>query len=292
MRWSEQLMSSDSIQTWSPRSVSEALDRLAEDDDVTIIAGGTDVMVYVQAQALRPRRVLNIWGLDALRGISETDEHVLIGALDCYTDIIGSAIVQRELPTLVESARTIGAIQIQNRGTLGGNFANASPAADTPPVLLACGGALELRSARGSRWVDFDRFFLGYKQVDRRSDELITRFRIQKASREDKDWYLKVGTRQAQAISKVVMGGRARMRADGTIASARLAVGSVAAVTLRLPTTEALLAGRVPDAQLEAEAMACAAAEVTPIDDIRSTEDYRRRVSGNLAARFVRVLRG
>lgn len=277
----------------SPPTVEAALAELAEHGaDTTIIAGGTDVMVYVQGQVLTPRRVMNIWGLDALRGIAEDGDHVVIGACETFTGIIASPLVAEHLPSLVASAKTIGAIQIQNRGTLGGNFANASPAADTPPVLLACGGALELRSAAGARWVDFDEFFLGYKQIDRRDDELITRFRIRKASPNHRDWFTKVGTRQAQAISKVVMGGRATIAPDGTIAEARMAVGSVAATVLRLPATEALLVGRQPDAALEGDARRSASAEVTPIDDIRSTADYRRRVSGNLAARFVRSLRG
>ncbi len=282
-----------SAPTWSPETLPEALDLLAEHGgSMTVIAGGTDLMVYLQARVMRVAKVLDISRLDELRGIRVEDGELIIGALASYTSIIDSPLVRRHAPALIDSAKTVGAIQIQNRGTLGGNFANGSPAADTPPVILAADGTLTLASKSGARTVPSTRFFRGYKDLDLRDDELICDVRIPCLGDSERDWFCKVGTRRAQSISKVVIGARASYAADGTIAKAGLAVGSVAPMTIRLPKTEALMAGRTPSPALEAEVRASGAAEVTPIDDVRSTAEYRRAVTGNVAARVVRYLMG
>lgn len=290
---------------FSPRSLAQALDLLAEHGDaLTILAGGTDLMVTLQTHAGgvdrvdgvdgvdRVDRVLNIQGLDELRGIREDGEDVVIGALETYTDIIRSPLTERHAPALVAAARTVGAVQIQNRGTLGGNFANASPAADSPPVLLSYDARIRLVSAAGERWVAATSFFRGYKDIDLRPDELIAAFALPKKTPADRELYVKVGTRRAQSISKVVLGARARMSPDGRIERAALALGSVAPFTIRLVRTEAAMAGQRPGPELEATVRRIAAAEVSPIDDVRSTATYRRRVSGNIAARFARYLAG
>ncbi len=281
------------VPTWSPTSLDEALSLLAAHaPEITVVAGGTDLMVYLQARVMTLSKALNIWGVDELRGVRVDGDELVIGALEPYRGIIASRLVQQHAPTLVAASKTVGAVQIQNRGTLGGNFANASPAADTPPMLLAANATLTLASTRGTRTVESTGFFHGYKQLELRPDELITEVRVPCLGADERSWFQKVGTRRAQAISKVVMGGRARYAADGTVASVGLAVGSVAAMTVRLPQTEAIITGQRPSAELEEAVRTSAAAEVTPIDDVRSTAEYRRVVTGNIAARFVRYLMG
>ena len=255
-------MPSSTQQCWSPSNLTEAVELLAQHGaDTTVLAGGTDLMVFMEMGAITANNVLNIWGLNELRGICEDNDQVVIGALTTYTEIIASPLVQTHLPTLIDSSKLVGALQIQNRGTLGGNLANASPAADTPPVLLAAGGSVELVSQQGTRRVDLNEFFKGYRQIDRRPDELISVIRINKKRSDQSDWFCKVGTRQAQSISKVVMAGRASWNSDGTIKAAQLGAGSVAATTVRMPKTEALFSGQSPDTALEAQVNQLARAE-------------------------------
>jgi xanthine dehydrogenase small subunit len=223
---------------------------------------------------LKAAGFLNLWRLETLRTIQQRGRVTSIGALATYTDLIRSPLVNRRLPMLVAAAREIGGVQIQNRGTLGGNIANASPAGDTLPVLAAAEAVVVLRSAAGSRRVPFSSFYTGYRATVAQPDELIVAIEIDAVR--GRQWFKKVGTRAAQAISKVVMAGVAGERP-------RLALGSVAPTVVRLPKTEAVLAahGSVADAQ------AALVAEITPIDDSRSTAEYRRRVAANLLARFL-----
>jgi len=271
----------------SPKDLSAALALLSNGSDWTITAGGTDLMVQGQQGSIAPQHVLNIWSLDELRTIQEEGDWIVIGALASYTQIIQSPLVQAHLPALVESARSVGAVQIQNRGTLGGNLGNASPAADTPPALWAADGQVVLLSQAGQRIVSLDDFFLGYRSIDRRPDEIIASVRCRKKRVDEFDWYRKVGPRRAQAISKVVLGGRARVNKNGVIEGVCLAAGSLAATTIRLTATEAALRGEALSEALADRVGAVAAQEVNPIDDIRSTAIYRSRVTGNLVRRWV-----
>jgi CO/xanthine dehydrogenase FAD-binding subunit len=237
------------------------------------LAGATDLYVSLNFGTLTQRRFVNLWGLRPLARIGLQGETLSIGALATYTSIIRSRHVQRRLPMLVQAAREIGGMQIQNRGTIGGNIANASPAGDTLPVLAAADAVVVLRSAAGERRVRFAEFYTGYRESHRRPDELITAVEI--APVEGVQWFRKVGTRAAQAISKVVM---AAVRSPAP----RVALGSVAATVIRLPRTEAAL--RSPGGIEEAARVL--EAEIQPIDDLRSTADYRRRVASNLLRRF------
>ena len=196
-----------------------------------------------------------------------------IGALATHTDLIRSPLVRRRLPMLAAAAREVGGVQIQNRGTLGGNVANASPAGDTLPVLAAAEAIVVLRSAAGTRRVPFTAFYTGYRQSVRRQDELIAGFEIPAVR--GRQWFRKVGTRAAQAISKIVIAGVAGE-------TPRIALGSVAPTVIRATRTEQALAG---GASLE-DAQRILVQEIAPIDDIRSTAEYRRRVASNLLARF------
>ncbi|HKM68072.1 MAG TPA: xanthine dehydrogenase family protein subunit M [Candidatus Acidoferrum sp.] len=270
----------------APRTLSEALERIAREPGVwKPFAGGTDVMVLLEAGKLPHRRFLSIWKLPELRGISVTPEHVTLGALTTYSEIRRHEILAREFPLLCRAAAETGSVATQNRGTIGGNIANASPAADSPPALLVSDAELELISARGARWVPYQGFWKGYKQIAMREDELIGGIRL---PREKSGWahfYRKVGTRRAQAISKVCFAGAAHLDA-GRIADVRIALGSVAPIVLRAVETEAILRGEKVSPAIVAAAQETLASEITPISDIRSTAHYRLRVAQNLLAEF------
>ncbi|MBI4462656.1 MAG: FAD binding domain-containing protein, partial [Acidobacteria bacterium] len=189
----------------SPRDLTEALSLLAQEPGTwKPFAGGTDLMVLLEAGKLSHKKFLNLWHLRELKGIEVSREAVTLGALTVYTQVLNYPVLQREFPMLCQAARETGGIATQNRGTLGGNIANASPAADSPPALLAYDAELELLSAQGSRWVPYHGFHLGYKQLHLRPEELIARIRLPRSARPRHHYYRKVGTRKAQAISKVV----------------------------------------------------------------------------------------
>jgi xanthine dehydrogenase small subunit len=253
------------------------------------VAGGTDLMVQVTGEIGEPpARVLDIWGLDELRGISLESDALVLGALSTYTEIRRSPLVAEFLPALAEAAATIGAAQIQNRGTIGGNAVNASPAGDTLPVLLACDAEMILGSAGGERTVAAGDFWPAYRRTARRDDELLLRIRIP-LERDRHVRFRKVGTRRAQAISKVVMAlaWRAARDADPWT-DVRLALGSVAATTVRAPGTEAILEGARPTRETADAAAVALVTEIQPIDDVRSTADYRRTVAGRVLHRLIR----
>lgn len=246
---------------------------LREEGPLTPIAGCTDIYVDVNFGTLKADRFLNLWNLDALRKIEVRGKNLSIGALATYTQLVRNRTVRKRLPILVEASLEIGGVQIQNRGTLGGNIANGSPAGDSLPVLAVVDAVLVLRSLDGIRRVPFNDFYTGYRRSVLRPDELIVAIEIPAVP--GKQWFRKVGTRAAQAISKIVM---AAVRTDRP----RISIGSVAPTTIRLPKTEETLAsgGSIEEGQ------AVLLTEIQPIDDLRSTRDYRRKVSANLLARF------
>lgn len=256
-----------------PRSLKHALDVLRDSQPIVPLAGCTDIYVSINAGTPPGGRFLNLWNLDALRGIELRGQTVSIGALTTFSEIIRSPVARKRLPALVAAAREIGAVQIQNRGTLGGNVANGSPAGDSLPVLAATEAIVVLRSADGVRRVRFNEFYTGYRKTVMRPDELVVAIEIPPV--DGQQWFRKVGTRAAQAISKIVM---AAVRAPHP----RIALGSVAPTVVRaVRTEEVLAAGGTPD-----EAAAALLGEIAPIDDIRSTAEYRRRVACNLLRAF------
>lgn len=248
-----------------PRSLSDALRALRDRGPLVPLAGGTDMYVGFEFGTLPAKRFLHLWDLP-LRKIEMRRDFLSIGALATYSDLIRSKLVQKRLPILTAAAREVGGIQIQNRGTIGGNIANASPAGDTLPVLAVAEAVAVLRSIDGERRVAFTEFYTGYKKTVMRPDELIVAVEIPPV--EGRQWFRKVGPRAAQAISKVVM-------AVVFGARPRVALGSVAPTVIRLPKTEAAIEARGDweSALLD---------EIKPIDDLRSTAEYRRRVSVNL----------
>ena len=280
-------MSAPGHELVAPRTLPEVLSLLME--GWRPIAGGTDLMVLLQAGQLRFRRLVSLQHLDGLRSIDVTDTHVSLGARVTYTAIRNHPVLQSEFELLCRAAAWTGGIANQNRGTLGGNIVNASPAADTPPMLLVYDAELELTSTRGTRRVGYDAFHTGYKAMQMRPDELLTRIVLPRKAVPSVTYARKVGARKAMAISKVNMGALA-WHAGGRIADIRIAVGSVAPVPLRCRQTEAVLTGSVLSEEVRALAAETLAAEIAPIDDIRSTAVYRRRVSVNLLAEFLRSI--
>ena len=274
----------------TPASLADALALLKNEPGVwKPFAGGTDLMVLLEAGRLPHHNYINIWGLDELRGIEASDTHVTLGALTTYTDVQSNPILQSEFPMLCQAASETGGLAIQNRGTLGGNIINASPAADSPPALLAYDAEIELVSSSGSRWIPYHGFHTGYKQMHLGADELLSRIRLPRNTEGATHYYRKVGTRKAQAISKVCLAAVGRMN-DGQISDIRIALGSVAPIVVRCVQTEDALRGQRPNAKTIAAACDTLSREISPIDDIRSTADYRLQVTKNLLADFLMQL--
>jgi CO/xanthine dehydrogenase FAD-binding subunit len=276
-----------SYQLVSPTNLNEALDALAQDNGQwKPFAGGTDLMVLLEAGKLPHKNYVNIWQLGELRGIEVSEDHVTLGALTTYTEVQEHPVLQKEFPMLCQAARETGGIAIQNRGTLGGNIVNASPAADSPPALLAYDAELEFVSKSGARWIEYLGFHQGYKQMDIRADELLKTIRLPRQRQTLTHYYRKVGTRKAQAISKVCFAGVAAMNNE-RITHIRIALGSVAPIPLRCRQTESVLLNQQIDDERVAQAAQTFAKEVSPIDDVRSTRNYRLQVSLNLLNDFI-----
>ncbi len=270
-----------------PGSLSEALALLAREPGVwQPFAGGTDLMVLLEAGKLSHKRFLSVARLDDLRGIEVNADFVILGALTTYAEIQKHPLLQAEFPLLCAAARETGSVATQNRGTLGGNIVNASPAADSPPALLVYDAEIELISQRGLRWMPFHGFQTGYKKMQLASDELLRAIRLPRCAKKWRQYYRKVGTRKAQAISKVCFAGAALVE-DGLIRDVRIALGSVAPIVLRAVKTEnAMRRSSVTPATI-ATAKEILAREIAPIDDIRSTARYRLRVAQNLLEEFL-----
>jgi CO/xanthine dehydrogenase FAD-binding subunit len=261
-----------SLQVLTPRSLRDALTMLRDEENLTPLAGGTDLFVALNAGAHDGRRFLDLWGLEDLRGIARRKRgkrvKLSFGALTTYTDCIHSRAVRKHLPILAAAAREIGGPQIQNRGTLAGNIGNGSPAGDSLPVLMAADADVILQSRkRGERAVPLAQFYTGYRQTVRAADELIVRIEARVPRGEQR--FRKVGPRAAQAISKVVLAA----------VGGNLAIGSVAPVVMRLHKIEEYVAGGGRDPERAVELLE---QSIQPIDDLRSTAEYRRRVAANL----------
>ncbi len=276
----------------APGRLEEALALLAEAAataaPLEILAGGTDLWPkWLASGAPRPARVLSLHRLAELRQIQLEGGWLRLGAACTHSALRRSPEVLRASPSLAEAAATIGAVQIQNQGTLGGNLINASPAADLPPPLVAAGAEVELASTAGARRLPLAELYTGYRQLARRPEELLTAVWVPALPAGGREAFRKVGTRRAQAIAKVSAACRLRLDEGGRVAEAGLALGSVAATVVRLPALERWLIGRALGEETAAEAEAQAREAVTPIDDLRSTADYRRHVVGRLVHGFL-----
>jgi CO/xanthine dehydrogenase FAD-binding subunit len=286
----------------TPETLETALNLLAEKSGGwRPVAGGTDVMVQFAAGHLASRKFVSIWNLPELRHIEILPGEIRIGAASTYTDLRKHDVIAREFPLIARAASWTGGIANQNRGTLGGNIANASPAADSLPSLLVYDADLVLISARGERRLAYRDFHTGYKQMNLAADELIRAICLPRKYDGYVSYARKVGARNAQAISKVCIAALGRVERDAPhhvigvvvgpiINDVRIALGSVAPVPIRLVETERVLSGEPLDAAKIAEARNTAVAETRSIDDIRSTARYRAAVVSNLVGEFLERL--
>jgi len=270
----------------SVSTLTEALQLLSAEPGWTPFAGGTDLMVLMEAGRLPAKRYLSIRNIRELRGVQVTGDVVTLGALATYTDLLSSDVIGREFPLVASAARETGAVAIQNRGTVAGNIANASPAADLPPALLVYDATLRIASNTGERSVPYADFHKGYKVMDLRPGELITAVTLGRGRHWSHQTYRKVGTRRTQAIAKVCFAATAQIT-GATVDDIRIGLGSVAPTVVRCRRTEDTLRGQQLDAQAIARATALLQEDIAPIDDIRSNERYRRLVAGNLLEQFL-----
>lgn len=275
-----------------PRDLAHALKLMSGGDGSvrpTPLAGGTDLLVYLNAGTHAGRAFLDLWGLGELRGVRATKQGMTLGALTTFSEIREHALLRRRFPALTAAAAEVGGRQIQNRATLAGNIANGSPAGDSLPALMALDAVVHARSVRGERLIPFGALYRGYRELALAPDELITAVAIPFARPRSVQFFRKVGTRRAQSISKVVMAGVLRLGRDGRVDHVRLAWGSVAPVTLLAGRAEEALLGVRPSRAAAAHARAALLRDIAPIDDIRSDRDYRLAVAGNLLEQFLRA---
>jgi CO/xanthine dehydrogenase FAD-binding subunit len=277
-----------------PATVDDALRVRGEHPDWLVLAGGTDVMV----DAARRRTagvpdaggavgVLDVFGVPELHGVSATDGVIRIGACTTFAELLAGE--PATLPLLHAAVREIGAVQIRNRGTVGGNIVTSSPVGDLLPCLLALDARVALASRRGPRTVGYEQFLRGYRAVDLAADELLVAAEIPPPAPGTVQHWRKVGARAAQAIAKVSVAAAARV-VDGRLADVRLAFGGVADRPVRLHAVETLAEGVRPGSTLTEQVRDAVRDALEPITDVRSTADYRRDVAANLAARFVSSL--
>lgn len=275
----------------APRALQDVLSLLAEEPGIWMpIAGGTDVMVQYAAGTLPARKLVSIWKLPELRRIEVLPGEIRIGAGCTYSELQEHTVISREFPLLANAARWTGGIANQNRGTIGGNVANASPAADSLPALLVYEAELILVSAHGKRRMPYVGFHLDYRKTQLAPGELIQAVCLGRQFSAYHAHARKVGARNAQAIAKVCMAGLGRL-ANGVVEDIRMAMGSVAPVPLRLTETERAVRGRRIGPAVVRLAKKAVAAEIRPIDDIRSTARYRTAVAENLVSEFLERLR-
>lgn len=271
-------------------TLEEVLNKISlEPSEWKVFAGGTDLMVLFESGKLKNKNFLNINHFQELKTIRATEHFIEIGAGVTYTQLQSDPTIRADFPLLIDGAFLTGAKAIQNRGTIGGNIANMSPAADTPPSLLVYDAKLVLRSSHGRREVAYKDFHIDYKKSVLKPDEIIEAVLVPCHQGITKHFYRKVGTRSFQSISKI--GFSAVARTDDTgIVWARIALASMGPKPVLAEKTNAFLAGKVLSEDIIAQAKDIFAAELHPIDDIRSTANYRKTVSCNLLQEFLKCL--
>jgi CO/xanthine dehydrogenase FAD-binding subunit len=252
----------------------------------TPIAGGTELMVAHAAGRLSAPKLVSLWGISELRFIETSAESIAIGAGTTFRDLRAHAGIAAHLPLVTKAASWIGSIANQSRATVGGNLVNGSPAADSSPAFLVYDAEIELVSVRGSRRIPYSAFHTGYKRNAMAPDELLFAVHLPLRFAQHSHYLRKVGTRRAMAISKVALAATAIVK-HGVISELRLAAASLAAFPARLYQTESTLLGKAINAHTIQSAREALLVEVKPIDDIRSTAEYRKRVAANLLEEFL-----
>lgn len=275
-----------------PRTVSEALELYHRQPESIPLAGGTDFMVTWNAGETNGQRVLDLSRLASWRRIRASASGLRIGALATHWQLQKHPLLQRHFPLLVAACATVGGRQIQTRGTLGGNIANASPAGDSFPPLAVYDARVCLRSTEGRRTLPFLELFAGVKRTHLKAGELIEAVELDFIRpKPASSAFRKVGTRAASAISKTVVAGLLTKRRDGRVRELRFALGSMAPTVRRLRASEASVAGKRLTPGVIEKAVALLEEDVSPIDDLRSTRDYRLEVSRNLLRAFLNTAR-
>ena len=277
-----------SMKVLRPRSVDDALELYERHPDAVPLAGGTDFMVAWNGGSENGRLILDLSTITSWRRIRETGSKLRLGALATHWQLQHEPLVKKKFPLLVDACATIGGRQIQSRGTLGGNIANASPAGDTFAPLAVYDATVRLRSTAGRRKLPFMDVFAGVKKTHLRPGELIESVELDFPPKPARQLFRKVGTRSASAISKTVAAGLLWLRRDGTVRELRFALGSMAPTVRRLYSVESFLCGKKPTSRVVQEAVALLEADIDPIDDLRSTRFYRMEVSRNLLRAFLR----
>lgn len=274
----------------APGSLSAVLELMAAaPGEWTPIAGGTELMVAHAAGRLNQAKLVSLWGIPDLRFITVNPDTIVLGAATTFSDLRARVGIAAHLPLLAKSASWIGSIANQSRATIGGNLVNGSPAADSSPALLVYDAEIELVSVRGSRRIPYAHFHTGYKRNVMAADELLYAVHLPLRFAHHRQYLRKVGTRRAMAISKVALASAALVE-DGTVHEIRVAAASLAAFPTRLYQAESALLGRRIDPHAIQSARAALLAEAKPIDDIRSTAEYRIRVAANLLEEFLKEL--
>ncbi len=271
----------------APGNLAAVLDLIAAaPGEWTAIAGGTELMVAYAAGRLSATKLVSLWGVPELHFIEARTDTVAIGAGITFCDLRKDAIIGAEFPLVAKASSWIGAIANQSRATLGGNLVNGSPAADSSPALLVYDAEIELVSTRGKRRMPYADFHTGYKQNAMAADELLYAVHLPRRFAQHKQYLRKVGTRRAMAISKVALAATALLQ-HGVMSEIRLAAASLAPFPARLLRTEAALIGKPITAETICAARDMLLSEAEPIDDIRSTAEYRKQVAANLLEEFL-----
>ncbi len=274
-----------------PASIGEALEARLKHPNYVIVAGGTDLYV-ASKDKVAPAGTIDLFGIPGLCSVEDAESGgVRIGAATTYATLLGDPRIAKSYSVLRAACREVGATQIQSRGTIGGNMVTSSPVGDSLPPLLALDAEIEVASKSGKRRFPYADFLSGYRKVDLKQDELLVAIHLPQPHTDARQYWRKVGTRRAQSISKVMVAAVAHLE-NGVIANARLAIGAVADRTVRALVAEKAITGKAPGEETAKAAREALRAELSPIDDLRSTAEYRLDVAENMVARFILSLCG
>jgi len=276
----------------SPASLNEALSVLRDRSDrIKPIAGSTDAIIQLKEGLVQTNELLDLSNLRELRYIHREGSTVRVGALSTYSDIIESSVLNSSCRMLVDACRTIGTPQIQTRATIGGNLANASPAGDSIPPLYVLDATIKVQSREGTRQIPVEKFFLDYRKIDLRPEELITEISFEAVEKPCDATFLKLGLREAHFISLANVAVWVRWEPDdASLSDIRVAMGAVAPVVIRVRKCEDFLRNRALTEDAIWQAGQIASGESSPISDVRASIEYRRAVMPSLFYKAVHTL--
>ena len=276
----------------APETLEQALEMLDQygPDGARVMSGGTDLVIRMKEGAIRPGKIILLEKIESLKGISLAGKGIRLGARTSFEEIIASEEIRTKVPLLAAACRNVGALQLRCRGTIGGNIANASPCADGVCGLVALEAEVLLASRSGERRLPLAKCFKGPKETVFRSCEILTHVEFAIPEQPRNFFYLALGQRKALAINKISVACQAALDQRGRIQKARVAYGAAAPTILRGLKVERYLKGRALNTGTRAHAVSLAEKEVLPIDDIRSTAEYRGKMTGVLLRRGLESL--